>query len=62
MVDLWVMSARMCMQSFIELCCVLRKPWGSLFQQKEEQEQLEWLFGTHLRVQKLLDVAASNCV
>jgi len=25
-VDLWAMSARMCMQSFVALRCILRKP------------------------------------
>ena len=29
-VELWAMSARMCMQSFVALHCVLRKPWGFL--------------------------------
>ena len=47
MVDLWAMSARTCVQSFVALRCILRKPYGFLenwFQQQQKQQQLEWLF------------------
>ena len=30
MVDLWAISARMCMQYFVALRCILRKPYGFL--------------------------------
>ena len=30
MVDLWGMSAQMCVQSFVVMRCILRKPWGFL--------------------------------
>jgi len=43
MVDLWAISVRMCMQSFVALRCVLTKSLGFLenWFQQQEQEQLE---------------------
>ena len=48
------MSARMYMQSFVALSCVLRKTLGifgpleNWFQEQGEEEGLEWLSGTRL--------------
>ena len=36
MVDLWAMSAQMCTQSFVALCCVQKKPWGFLDLQRTD--------------------------
>jgi len=53
MVDLWEMSAQMCMQ-FRCATLHIKKAWGIFgpsdngLQQQEEQEQPEWLFGTRL--------------
>jgi len=38
MVDLWAVSAR----------CVLGKPWGLITTTVQQEQQLDWLFGTRL--------------
>ena len=50
-VDLWAMSARMCTQSFVALCCILRKSYGFLDLGEQSNNQSGFL-GPTFRVQK----------
>jgi len=54
MVDRYAMAARMCMQNFVALCCVLRKPRGLCRTDKDNKNNQSSILGPAFRVQKIL--------